>query len=220
MWASFIPRAVVLSYCPWSSWADPGACGSFVPTSRFSCLTTRPRGLEHLPSWPHREPSSSALHLAGSSCRPQDWGALTHLHGLWRDRSDLTGRRRGAGSWGTPRALSVDSWIFFWVSLITLDCASCLSRVVRPNRSPPAPCPPALSDLSGVHLSEDCRLHAALLTSLHLSCWNYLVRGLHLQNLHLPESRTYSDLALSGEAIHRFAHTCVSYEIGVQQNPG
>lgn len=189
MWVSFIPRAVVLSYCPWSSWADPGACGSFVPTSRFSCLTTRPRGPEHLPSWPHREPSSSALHLAGSSCRPQDWGALTHLHGLWRDHSDLTGRRRGAGSWGTPRALSVDSWIFFRVSLITLDCASCLSRVVRPNRLPPAPqpyltslgctfqktvcfmqpCSLAFASVAGIILSEACIFRICIYQNLELT---------------------------------------------------
>lgn len=58
--------------CPWSSWADPGACGSFIPTSRLSCLATRPRGLEHLSSWPHRESSSFALHPPGTSCQSQD----------------------------------------------------------------------------------------------------------------------------------------------------
>lgn len=72
-WAAFILRAGALCCaCPWSSWADPGACGSFIPTSRLSCLATRPRGLEHLSSWPHRESSSFALHPPGTSCQSQD----------------------------------------------------------------------------------------------------------------------------------------------------
>lgn len=100
MWASCILRSEScdsLLRCPWSSWTDPRACGSFMPLLGFPVWLQGPEDLNTChPDLIESQAALPCIHLElPANLRTES--CFTSLQ-LWQDCSHLTRWRMKAGS--------------------------------------------------------------------------------------------------------------------------